>query len=111
MIFPGTIPDGSYDAFLKSKQKSVTAYIIFNGWNSLDLFYLSCKNQFKIHIFNFVHSDSLWVDAGKMMKQGRIHGPKSLLEGQKAKALPTHGRTDGRTDGQTHPLIESLRCD
>ena len=57
------------------------------------------------------------------MKQGRIHGPKSLLEGQNAKASRTDGRTDGRTDrwkdrrtdgrtdGRTHPLIELLHRD
>ena len=45
--------------------------------------------------------------SAKIIEQGRIHGPKSLLEGRKAKALPTHGPTDGRT----HPLIESLRRD
>ncbi len=47
----------------------------------------------------------------KQGKQGRIHGPKSLLEGRKAKALPTDRPTDRPTDGRTHPLIESLRRD
>ena len=44
-------------------------------------------------------------------KQGRIHGHKSLLESQNAKASWTDGPTDGPTEGRTHPLIESLRRD
>ncbi len=47
-------------------------------------------------------------------EKGRIHGHKSLLEGQKAEAFVIYkcvwdGRMDGRTDGQTRPLIESIR--
>ena len=34
--------------------------------------------------------------------QGRIHGHKSLLDSQKAKASPTDGRTDGPMDGRTY---------
>ena len=44
-----------------------------------------------------------------LKKQGRIHGPKSLLEGRNAKASRTDRPADQRTDGRTHPLIESLR--
>ncbi len=40
-------------------------------------------------------------------RQDRIHGHKSLLEGQNAKV----SRTDGRTYRRTLPLIESLRLD
>ena len=31
------------------------------------------KNQCKIYIFNFFHSDWLWVDAGKMIKKTPDH--------------------------------------
>ena len=45
------------------------------------------------------------------VKQGRIHGHKSLQVGRKAKASRIDQRTDQRTDGRTHAHIESLRRD
>ena len=46
--------------------------------------------------------DKLWK-MGEREEQGRIHGHKPLLEGQKAKASLTDRLTDGQTDG--HRLL------